>query len=79
MSETIAAAVLLTAYGLLWRHAAVKGRRLRAEAARAARLARWSSTDDHLSRIRVQIVAEARLCLFLNRPERLVVTSIGGS
>lgn len=40
MSETIAAVVLVAAYALLWRHAIVKGRRRRADAARAARRAR---------------------------------------
>lgn len=40
MSETIAALALSSAYLLLWRHAIVKGRRFRADAARARRLGR---------------------------------------
>lgn len=39
MTESIAGVVLAVAYALLWRHPAIKGRRLRAERARAARAA----------------------------------------
>lgn len=75
MSETVAAVTLTAAYALLWRHAVLKGRRLRAAEARAARLAAWAAPD--AARLRMQILGEIRLGLAVNRPARLVHVSGG--